>query len=100
MLNDIRLLIKKMMKMSLSVMLLTQSQGQLETPHIFRNFLDIVGSFTFFKVQVQVIYIQIRFFQSAITCLKLTIETLEQVVKYGVVLLPLLLTLNIFFTFF
>ena len=52
MLNDIRLLIKKMMKMSLSVMLLTQSQGQLETPHIFRNFLDILGSFTFFKVQV------------------------------------------------
>ena len=43
-------------------------------------------------------------FQSAITCSKLTTETLEQGVKYvngvnGVVLVSLLLTLNIFHTF-
>ena len=39
-------------------------------------------------------------FQPASTCSKLTIETLEHGVKYGVVLVSLLLTLNIFHTFF
>ena len=42
------------------------------------------------------------YIQPAIICLKLSIETLEQGVKYasGVVLVSLLLTLNIFYTLF
>ena len=38
--------------------------------------------------------------QPALKCLKLTIETLEQGVKIGVVLVSLLLTLSIFYILF
>ena len=43
-------------------------------------------------------FVSRHYSQSAVTCSKLTIETLEQGVKYaiGVVLVSLLLTLNIF----
>ena len=42
----------------------------------------------------------ITYSQPAFTCSKLTVETLEQGVKYDVVLVSLLLTLNIFHTLF
>ena len=54
----------------------------------------LIDEFSFLRI---LLYLS----QPAITCSKLTIETLEQGVKYtnGVVLVSLLLTLNIFHTF-
>ena len=69
----------------------------------------IIHAFTYQKTLLHTLLLLVfkiveHFPQPAIICLKLTIEILEQGVKYvdanGVVLVSLLLTLNVFYTLF